>query len=265
MKRFMTTAFVAVLALLIMGFVASSANATVLDLTTIGSSGTLNGGIFSSPSVITSGTGLIDSFLRIQASGKKAEESGYNTDGALEFDTKSGAFTHSLLLSAIQTNIVNVGGTDYYEFVLDVNETTPDSLITLLDLEFYIDPSPSKTGYPALGTKVYDLDIGADGDSEVRLDANNFSGSGQLDMLALIPTSLFGSDLTQNIYLYSKFGQPDGVDDGFEEWAHKETGTFTPRDNVIPEPSTLLLLGTGLLGLVAISRKKRKKSLSKLL
>lgn len=232
---------------------ASGSSATLLDLTTPGSMGTINGTIFITPPTITSGTGLIDSFLRIQANGKAPSEQGYNTDGALEFDTKGGAFTHSLQLSALQSNIATIGGIDYYEFVLDVNESPGNGIITLHEFEIYLDPAPNNSGYPVIGTLVYDFDVGPDGDSEVKLDYNNFSGSGKLDLFALVPTSHFGADLNQYVYLFSKFGLPDDfVDDGFEEWAHKTTGTFTS----VPEPVTILLFGTLCLLGLGLSRKK---------
>jgi len=241
---------------LIIGLLVANAGALQLDLTVPGSSGSINGSIFITPATITSGTGLIDSFVRMQAA-NKASESGYNTDGALEFDTKGGLFTHSLQLSAIQNTVVNIKGTNYYEFVLDVNETTGNSLITLHDFEFYLDANPDNSGYPALGTPVYDFDIGPDGDSSVIVDYNNFTGSGKLDLFALVPTSYFGTDLDQYVYMFSSFGQPDEVvDDGFEEWAYKLEGTFTPPDPV-PEPATLLLFITGLIGLFGIGIKRK--------
>ena len=53
------------------------------------------------------GSGVFSSFVRVQADGTEA---GYNTDGTLQFDTKSGSFTHSMLLSNIP--VVTVGGVE---------------------------------------------------------------------------------------------------------------------------------------------------------
>ena len=80
-----------------MVFFAGSANANMVDLTTAGSSGAINGAQFYQYSAdIPTGTGVFGPFLRVQQNGT---ESGYNTDGALQFDTKPGAWTHAIQLS----------------------------------------------------------------------------------------------------------------------------------------------------------------------
>jgi hypothetical protein len=235
---------------------ATGASALWLDLTdpSVATSGTINGAQFMLPPQHTAGTGLIDSFLRIQ--GKGESEAGLNTDGTREFDTKGGAFTHSLQLSDLQNNIVAIAGMDYYEFVCDVNETPGNSLITVNELQFYIDDDPD-TLYADLGTPVYDLDAG--GDSAVTVDYDNFAGSGKLDLYAYIPTGNFGSDLDKYVYLFSEFGPPDSkVDAGFEEWATREPKPEPPEEPPsIPEPATMLLFGTLCLFGFGLSRKRK--------
>ena len=54
--------------------------------------------IGSSASNQASGTGLFDPFVRLQGS---PTEKGYNTDGAVEFDTKTGTWTHAIKVNAI--------------------------------------------------------------------------------------------------------------------------------------------------------------------
>lgn len=86
--------------------------ATTLDLTTAGSSGTINGALFQQVGPQPTGSGVIDPFVRISAANQTSVQ-GFNTDARpLQFDENSSpTFTHSLLLSDLAT--VNVGGTTY--------------------------------------------------------------------------------------------------------------------------------------------------------
>ena len=211
--------------LLIVGMMGGAAYGATIDLTTLGSSGTANGGIFEQFSPRSTGTGVIDSFLRTQANGT---EKGYNTDGTLEWDTKTGIFTHSLLLSDVPT--VTISGTVYREFLLDTNETGGGgSELTLDVLKFYVDASNTLTGYPgSFGPVAWDLDGVAD--NNILMDNNLNSGSGSGDMLAYIPSAAFGADETKYVYLYNEFGLNTPTDSGFEEWAVVEGGVRPPGD-----------------------------------
>ncbi|HEU5116748.1 MAG TPA: LEPR-XLL domain-containing protein, partial [Isosphaeraceae bacterium] len=91
---------------------------TPLDLTGPASFGFINGALFRQGSNQPSGTGVFQSFVRIQNDGT---EQGYNTDGSPQFDTKGGSFTHAVLLSTIPLKVIN--GEAYREFNLDINQT----------------------------------------------------------------------------------------------------------------------------------------------
>src|SRR5262245_14920052 len=97
---------------------------TALDLTTLGSSGHLGDAVFAQTNVHPAGSGAIHSFLRLHGHGHKdgGVEQGYNTDARpLEFNEKKDhQHTRSLNLDDVGT--VNIGGTVYREFLLDINE-----------------------------------------------------------------------------------------------------------------------------------------------
>lgn len=251
---------VAALGLLLAASVQVS-QAISIDLTTAGSSGTANGGFFQQIPDQSTGTGVIEPFVRLQ---NRPTEEGYNTGtGDPMPHVKEGLWTHELLVSEVPT--VTLGLIEYYQFLLDINEqgSTSGSLITLYELEIW-----TKTGtlasaneYADLAnggaTKVWDLDSGPDGDSKIELNYLLNSGSGSGDMFAYIPVPSVGTDGSKNLYLYSAFGTPQASDAGFEEWAVLEAGT----PNRVPDGGTTLVsLGVALLGLGAMRKHLARKA-----
>ncbi|MGQ0849006.1 MAG: hypothetical protein ACT4OP_07815, partial [Actinomycetota bacterium] len=207
------------------------------DLRTAGQTVTINGAIYTSFNPAqSSGTGVFDAFLRVQ---QNVTEKGYNTDGTLEFDTKSGSHTHAIKLSAIPIFAEGSPLTLYREFQLDSNESSPvpATYYTLDTVEIYLTTNKDITGYP-FGTGaelVYDMDALVD--SEIILDSNINPGSGKRDMRLIVPEELFenatiancayGAHATCNtwVVLFTSFGfdSPtltfDGTTDAtFEEW-----------------------------------------------
>src|SRR6478609_5517422 len=79
---------------------AITANLNNVDLTTPGSSGTINGAVFLQDSTHPAGVGVFQPFLRLQGNGT---EQGLNTDASqLPYDDKGSAnWTHSVPLSSI--------------------------------------------------------------------------------------------------------------------------------------------------------------------
>ena len=76
-----------------------------------------------------------------------------------------------------------------------------------------------------LGDEVFNMDVGANGDS--RVDLNFDHGSGDADMTMLVPVSLFSGGPGTFVYLYSAFGgegeePPYQDNDGYQEWWHDE-------------------------------------------
>jgi hypothetical protein len=245
----------------------------ICDLRT-GDACTINGGIFAAVELQPTGTGVINSFLRVQ---EKGSEQGYNTGyRPVQFDEKTDPnFTRDLNISDVGTT--TIGGIDYATFYLDINEPSAGDkeFITLDQLELFTTDQTMRTGYTGTAntasgdlpgtTKIYDLDFGAD--NYVQLSYNRFAGgSGQSDMAFYLPMSLFAGDW---VNLFSQFGVIDGnsgkfVSDngfgsqaGFEEWFSVASSGQPPRDvTAMPEPATLALVGVGLL---TLTRRRRKR------
>jgi hypothetical protein len=202
---------------------------TMLDLTTVGAIGSLGGdvsgnpGIFEQNATQPSGSGVIDSFVRLQAKHPDSGiAQGYNTDARpVQFDEKiSPVFTRSLLLSDVPE--ISVGGTLYYEFLLDINQTNSTPLLSLDELRFYVAGVGNLTGYDPstnlLSGIAPSFDLGAG--NWIELNSGLNPGSGIANMVALIPNSAFaGAPTGSYLYLYSKFGVNLPAHGGYEQWA----------------------------------------------
>jgi len=225
-------------------------NAAVYDLTT---SSTVVVNTIYGPAIFTTdftqpaGTGVLDPFLTIQ---KKGVEQGYNTSAPQGvFDTKrEPQYNHELRLSDLAT--VNIGGTDYYSFLLDINEPNGGnkSQISLDMLKIFTTTQARQTttNVESLGVKRFDLDLPSD--SYIKYDDQNH-GSGQADIAFFIPTASFltgpnAARPTDLVYMYQRFGDNISADfDGSTQGGFEETAIgfgVTP----IPEvPAALPLAG----------------------
>jgi len=220
------------------GALAEHVSSAIVDLTT-NQTGTLNGALFQRADFRPAGTGVINSFVRLQTN--DPVEQGYNTSGRpVAFDENtSPQFTRNITYGQVPT--VTFNGTAYKEFILDINQTDSSPLLSLDQIKVFTSPTGSQTtaDVNSLGTLRYDLDAGED--SYVKLDYSLDSGSGQGDMLLLVPVSAFGdTGADQFVYLFSRFGDHNANNDGFEEWAIREA---------IPLPQAAWM---GLIGLAAV-------------
>ena len=263
--------------------------ATTIDLTTAGATngpgGTAAaiGGNFIVQQITpqSTGTGVIDSFLRVQSN---TTEQGYNTSTGTPYDDKAGNFTRALQLGEVPT--VTLGGVVYRQFLLDINQTGPNPLINLNQIEILQAssdlpcPSPATTcgttvsgTYPTLtapaGTTVaFQMSAPTSGtQSTILLDFSLNSGSGSGDMFLYVRNSAFANQSpTSNVILFTQFGNPPGgnaTNDGFEEWAVlKAAGSTCVGDCTVnaPEPSSFVLFGVVMIGAVQLLRKRASVS-----
>ena len=198
----------------------------------------------------SSGTGTFNSFVRIQGS---PTESGYNTDATgqgLEFDTKGGTWTHSILVSDIP--VLNISGTNYWELFADINDGNNTELISLNDLEVWFTDDPALTDYPfgADAVLVYDFE----GDITIN-DVNPGSGRGDLRYRIpltniTIPAGCDYGNATCETYfvLYNQWGTTDAAhnsDGGFEEWKVKQYPTLKIIKNTVGGDGTFTFTLTG--------------------
>jgi hypothetical protein len=215
---------------------------SVVDLTTHGASAPDGDAIVAQCDPQPTGTGFIMSFVRIQgaASGGGIEQ-GYNTTARpVQFDENtSPQFTRGLTAGAVPR--VTINGTDYREFLLDINQKNSSPKLSLDQVQVFFADTPNLTGYdPATGTLK-----AADGsrlaakftlEQPVQLDASLSHGSGSGDMFLNVPdTDFVGTTVNTYVYLYSRMGGQPGAtaNGGFEEWAVRSNGVTQPPSGAI--------------------------------
>lgn len=261
------------------------AQATVLDLTTTGATGAINGATYTQVPPIPTGSGYIDSFVRIRDNQSTVQ--GYNTtvSGTYQNDGTD-TFNHAVTVGSIGFLDINgnAPGGVVMRFLLDINQTHEDPFLLLSEVQIFLSTSPNQSIEPVLAQGqllplaaswlVYQMDAGADNGAMLNYALNSGSGSG--DMTLDIPIEMFASAFShlglntpdlQNgafLYLYSKF---EGNNDGYEEWTNYQGSPIGnppcdprvrncgPRE--IPEPNSLLLLVLGLFGAAIVVRHYR--------
>src|SRR5262245_21467816 len=262
----------------------TDASASGCNLYQATSTCTFNSGVFNVVGPHPTGTGAIDSFLRVQ---QKGSEEGFNTgarpmlcDGRTCDDKTDPNFTRNLLSSSVP--IVTIGGQEYRAFYLDINEpaSAGPNYLTLDQVEIYVSNTASLNTHTSTGggsltgaTKVYDMESGGN-DNFVILDYLLVGGgSGSGDMVLYVPNSAAFST-NQYVYLYSEFGcggtftaslscgngsnTKYASQAGFEEWWVPGSNTTTQTSHA-PEPASLVLCGSGFL-LIANRYRRRRSS-----
>jgi hypothetical protein len=147
----------------------------------------------------------------------------------------------------------------------------PKALLSLDQLQRFLSPTGQLTSddsssltlnsFPA----IYDLDAGID--TTIKLNYSLAPANGSGNMVRYLPSSLFAGG--SFVYLYSRSGAWSPADscvagcssnDAFEEWWVNSPvgGLASDLQSPVPEPATLVLIGTGLAVLGTALRKRKR-------
>jgi hypothetical protein len=221
------------------------------------------GALWTTSDFQATGSGVIDSFVRVSDNADIV--SGMNTDARPlpQDENNSPIFTKDINASAVP--VVTINGAQYYEFLLDINQTGVDPKLSLSSLSLCVSDTGDRVisgtattcviGGATPSQLVYNLDAGTNNTVELNYNFNSGSGSG--DLFVYIPVSALVNSPGDFMYLYSSFGgtasslDPNNNNDGYEEWAVRTTSTPT----TIPDGgATLTLLGLALSG-IGVARR----------
>jgi uncharacterized repeat protein (TIGR01451 family) len=184
-----------------------------VDITNAGDFTVVNGVTFTDAVRVGSGTGGYNTFLAI--SNNSGVESGFNSDQTPPIDATNHdidqAKTHTVKLGDLV--VTTIGGVDYYQIRIDLNESNsdPNAQLSLDQFKLYTSANGGIVSTTSLfnsanATLKYDMDAG--GNKSILLSDAGSTGSGTDDYSILIPVSTFaGQDpATTFLYVYAQLG-----------------------------------------------------------
>jgi hypothetical protein len=222
-----------------------------IDLTTAGSSGTVNGGIFVQGGV-GAGTGTFDPFLTVSPGGSTPQEAGVNScvDNPNAVGCKGN--TYDTFYGGGRTHAIQVAGIPsihypdandpndplYREFSLDANDQGADDFMSIDEVKIFIDDQANLHEFDGLNTFADDTGTAAlnvwdtDATGVLMRSQSLTPGSGVSDITLLVPndrfpdTCFYGSTICNKwLYFWTHMGGAGvigghdyNVTAGFEEW-----------------------------------------------
>lgn len=185
------------------------------------------------------------------------------TSGLLNDEVAHSSYTKDVLSEKLK--VLSINGNQYFQFLLDVNwyKGNNDQLVTLNDLEICLGATGGlKSDGTCPGSKKYDLDSG--GNNKVTFLADDSTSPFNApDLYVYIPTTtLFssfpGGITTTNDYLYLWSNIDHNLKGAHDKWAYLQNDVPVTISTV-PEPTTLVMLGTGLLFAVGTARRRNRR------
>lgn len=238
--------------------ISTGALTLLLILPTIGSSTTINYNVTGTPwatngisSVGTYGDTMAGMEISVLFDNGMTESATWTTKGS-----KSGFAAGTGWSLAIDNGSTYINSTHFSPWIFAVDAETTIAQIT-------IDAGIGNTVFDAVKTYASDpVNYPNTAGSESGSPFSYYNSLDLFDTAALYsgPVALIGEAPVGDIYRYLTLDFGIGINDATVQFS-ADTDTLTGELSPVPEPSTMLLLGSGILGVTGAMRRKRKKVL----